>query len=427
LPIGSQTLLRIVVAGTEVDRPEPIAFCRKSQLPKNKDTRIKHCRILSRSFQVYSNLCPNVTPHHVDNTVNPLEFLDLLNSDPIRRLLPARAVSLLLMVLCLFTSGCKAGSKCYRELASREELRKSAPPVTFEYGTPNAVFDSVRTVAELPARLMTGGRLKVDHLPSQETQEVIADYMQHNQLTDVPVKINQYRPWQEWQRLRANQNINPCWKYTAGTVSMAVYTFLPGRVFGRDEYNAFTDSLYINSGRLTDSLHAAAYAKDVHNREAPGTYASVNLLPVVALWKTTRAVNDVVGYAQACESWELESGVYRDQYPQVAVKTVAPASFFLTPIGNVAMAVSGGAVGYIVGRSVEKQRLEERSSEIAAEKALRSKFASDDQPAGDQSEPGDRKESADEPQPSTTIRLTGHILPVTTTSEPKANLIPRRE
>jgi hypothetical protein len=86
-------------------------------------------------------------------------------------------------------------------------------------------------------------------------------------------------------------------------------------------------------------------------------------MPLLSLWKTTRAVDDIVYYAQARDNWQLESGVYRDQFPQVAVETMVPAAFFMSPIGNLALAISGGAVGYAVGRSVEQQRIAERSAE----------------------------------------------------------------
>jgi hypothetical protein len=39
----------------------------------------------------------------------------------------------------------------------------------------------------------------------------------------------------------------------------------------------------------------------------------------------------------------------------------------MTPVGNVALAVSGGAVGYAVGRTVEQQRIAERDAVKVAE------------------------------------------------------------
>lgn len=304
-------------------------------------------------------------------------------------------IPVLMLYFTVTATGCASSPACYSELKSRPELRQSSPEVVFQYGTPNWYLDSMQKFAELPSRVMQGGRLKVDRVPSEETREVLTDYLQQNNIADVPVLVNHYDPAGQWRRLQDNQHISPGWKYTAGTCTVISYTLIPGRVIGRDSYNPYTDTLSINSGRLSDSLHAAAYAKDIHNRESPGTYAVVNSLPLVSLWKTTRAVNDVVGYAQARDSWQLESGIYRDQYPQVAVKTLAPAAFFMTPVGNVALAVSGGAVGYAVGRTVEQQRLAEIQAEI-------------------ESESGDDRETRQK------VSLTGHKNAVEENSDPIA-------
>jgi hypothetical protein len=268
------------------------------------------------------------------------------------------------------SAGCAGKSQFYSKLTPRDELRETKTPVAFRYGKPNWCLDGMQKIVELPSRVMLGGRLKADRLPSEETREVLTDYLQENDLADIPVLVNDYDPLGQWQRLRENNQVSPGWKYTAGVVGLVNYTLFPGRVFARDTYSPFTNTLHVNTGRLSDSLHAAAYAKDIRTRKTPGTYAVANSLPGFALWKTTIAVHDVVAYAQAKDSWQLESGVYRDQYPQVAVKTMAPVGLFMTPVGNVALAVSGGAVGYAVGRTVEQQRIAERDAVKDAEEGL---------------------------------------------------------
>ena len=290
-------------------------------------------------------------------------------------------------------AGCAGKSQFYSKLTPRDELRETKTPVAFRYGKPNWCLDGMQKIVELPSRVMLGGRLKADCLPSEETHEVLTDYLQENDLADIPVLVNDYDPLGQWQRLRENDQVSPGWKYTAGVVGLVNYTLFPGRVFARDTYSPFTNTLQVNTGRLSDSLHAAAYAKDIRARKTPGTYAVVNSLPGIALWKTTIAVHDVVGYAQAKDSWQLESGVYRDQYPQVAVKTMAPVGLFMTPVGNVALAVSGGAVGYAVGRTVEQQRLAERDAVKVADEELSGRATIEN---ADESHSNDSEESGEE-------------------------------
>ncbi len=313
---------------------------------------------------------------------------------PDRTLKSSTIASIILASTFLSASaGCAGKSQFYSKLTPRDELRETKTPVAFRYGKPNWCLDGMQKIVELPSRVMLGGRLKADCLPSEETHEVLTDYLQENDLADIPVLVNDYDPLGQWQRLRENDQVSPGWKYTAGVVGLVNYTLFPGRVFARDTYSPFTNTLQVNTGRLSDSLHAAAYAKDIRARKTPGTYAVVNSLPGIALWKTTIAVHDVVGYAQAKDSWQLESGVYRDQYPQVAVKTMAPVGLFMTPVGNVALAVSGGAVGYAVGRTVEQQRLAERDAVKGADEELSGRATIENI---DESHSNDSEESGEE-------------------------------
>ena len=313
---------------------------------------------------------------------------------PDRTLKSSTIASIILASTFLSASaGCAGKSQFYSKLTPRDELRETKTPVAFRYGKPNWCLDGMQKIVELPSRVMLGGRLKADRLPSEETHEVLTDYLQENDLADIPVLVNDYDPLGQWQRLRENDQVSPGWKYTAGVVGLVNYTLFPGRVFARDTYSPFTNTLQVNTGRLSDSLHAAAYAKDIRARKTPGTYAVVNSLPGIALWKTTIAVHDVVGYAQAKDSWQLESGVYRDQYPQVAVKTMAPVGLFMTPVGNVALAVSGGAVGYAVGRTVEQQRLAERDAVKVADEELSGRATIENI---DESHSNDSEESGEE-------------------------------
>ncbi len=137
-----------------------------------------------------------------------------------------------------------------------------------------------------------------NHDLTAPTKEKLIAYLEENELQDVLIRVNQYDPKGEWRRLRQNDRLAPGYKYTMGMLSLAGYTLFPGRVFGGDEYNPYTNSLYINSDVAAIALHEAAYAKDIHARWFPGTYAFVNEVPMLAMWRHTYGVNDVLGYAR---------------------------------------------------------------------------------------------------------------------------------
>lgn len=270
-----------------------------------------------------------------------------------------------MVLAAILNIGCKTGQTRYTHIPPREELRSSSPPVHFEHGAPNLALDTAQTVIEVPQRVLYGGEL-AERTPGTQTCEVLTDYMQQNELTDVPVLVREYDPIGEWKRLYENDQIRPFWKYTAGSLSIVQYSIFPDRVFRRAAYNPFTNSLSVNSDCLTSALREAAYAKDVRSRTAPGSYAAFNSVPGLSLWKSTVAVNDVLDYAQASEQWPIESDVYRRQYPYIASESMTPATYFMTPVAGLAATVGGSATGYFLGRSVEAKRqseLEQKTDE----------------------------------------------------------------
>lgn len=169
-------------------------------------------------------------------------------------------------------------------------------PVEVQYGRPNAVVDTTGWILGIQPKLFLWDRRASNHDVSPETTAAVVSYLQKNGLEDVCVRVNQYDPVGEWQRLRENDDINAGWRYTVGTLSWVQYAIWPGRLTGRDKYNPFTNSVYVYSDIPSLGIQSAAYAKDVHQREYRGSYAAVNQLPVVALWHETIATDDSLRY-----------------------------------------------------------------------------------------------------------------------------------
>lgn len=253
---------------------------------------------------------------------------------------------------------------------SRADVRVAeADSVTFEHGKPNAPLDRLAWIVGLPSRILPMHGGINNHSLSQETADKLEAYLQDNELEDVLVRVNQYDPVGEWQRLRENDRVAAPWRYSFGVVGLAAYTILPGRVFGGDLYNPFTNSLYINSDVPAVVLGEAAYAKDVRRRRLPGTYATINEFPVLSLWRHVNAVNDLLGYARETKDWELERETYRVVYPQMGIHAAGGGHTIATlftaiPIYGIPLVAWGGAcVGHAVGQSVIAQRTAEMKRE----------------------------------------------------------------
>jgi hypothetical protein len=115
-----------------------------------------------------------------------------------------------------------------------------------------------------------------------------------------------------------------------GSLSVLGYTLLPGRIFGGDNYNPFTNSVYVYSDISALGMEAAAYAKDVQARRYPGTYAAVNAIPAVSIWHETINTQDTLEYIQAHGTPEEQQQAFAILYPNYGI------SF-------------GGAVGSLIG------------------------------------------------------------------------------
>ena len=269
----------------------------------------------------------------------------------------------LLLLFCgLFNVGCATAPYRFGKFSAVENPAVSEPVI--QYGKPHRVLDSVAWAAGLGPRLLTCNPNVNKHELSDETKECLVDYMCENDLNDVLVRVNQYDPQGEWRRLQENDAVSPGWRYTAGVLSIAQYTLLPGRVFGGDQYNPYTNTLSINSDVSAVALHEAAFAKDIHGRSLPGTYAVVNQIPLVGLWRHTRGINDVLGYAQVHDRWSIEEETYCVVYPQMGIySTALPGSFF--PFWQGMLLTAGGAAaGHISGQVALSQRRNERDHKL---------------------------------------------------------------
>jgi hypothetical protein len=141
-----------------------------------------------------------------------------------------------------------------------------------------------------------------------------------------------------------------------GTLTVVAYTVLPGRIFGGDYYNPFTNSLYLNSDVTAIVLCEAAYAKDVYSRKYPGAYAAINEFPLLSLWHKTIAVSDILGYAQAEDDWQIEKETYHVVYPFIAAHGASIADPFVPTLVSPIIWLGGAAVGHTVGRTLAARR-----------------------------------------------------------------------
>jgi len=219
--------------------------------------------------------------------------------------------------------------------------------VQVERGQRRPIIDGVGWVFGIPRKVLLWDSRANNHSVSDETVCEVSSYLEHRGLVDTKVRVNQYAPADEWRRLVNNQQIGAGWKYTAGTWKWLGYTILPGRIFGNDEYNPFTNSVYLYSDMPTMGLAEAAYAKDVSERNRPGTYAVVQSLPLVALWHETLATDEVINYISIHGSTEQIEKVRHDLYSRYGLETAGTVGQVL-PDGSGLFSIVGAVSGHVV-------------------------------------------------------------------------------
>jgi len=154
------------------------------------------------------------------------------------------------------------------------------------------------------------------HQVSDKTVDALRKYLGLNHLARVKVRINAYCVGDEWSRTMRNDSIAPAWRYTMGFWSWLIYTILPGRFFGGDSYNPYSNTINIYSDIPSIALHEGGHAKDFAKRKYKGTYAFFySFVPFYNLYPEALATNDALSYLYAQEDWDEYRQAYKLLYP----------------------------------------------------------------------------------------------------------------
>jgi hypothetical protein len=227
------------------------------------------------------------------------------------------------------------------------ELAEANVPAV-ERGAKRPVLDAVGWVVGIPSKLLLWNRRIDNHNISPETEVAIAKYLSDNELGHVKVRLNQYRPWDDMKRLTKNRTMAWPWRYTVGVISVLGEGIFPGRIFGGDHFNPYTQTVHLYSDLPVIGFHEGAHAKDFSRRGYPGTYAAAYMLPIVPLYHESVASRDVMDYVSKLGDPQLEQQAYHLLYPAYgtyvggAIGAMIPAVSFPAYYGSV---LAGHAAG----------------------------------------------------------------------------------
>jgi len=185
-----------------------------------------------------------------------------------------------------------------------------------ERGRPAPFADELASwTLGLPSKIILWNTRVDNHDISPATEAKLRQYLADNDLRSVKVRLNQYAVGDEWRRLFSSRSMHGFWRYTLGVLSVASYTAFPGRAFGGDNYNPYTNTINLYSDHKGVALHEAGHAKDFAGRHHKGAYSAIRLLPLVALYQEGIATGDAIGYDRDKGLSHDEKADYKILYP----------------------------------------------------------------------------------------------------------------
>ena len=270
----------------------------------------------------------------------------------------------ILILLCLITASCthlpyKPQGDLYpnpnKEFVDEPQISR---------GDPNFIADGLgKYVFSLPEKILLANWKMGSHSITPETENAIKEYLEKNNLKEVKVRLNEYAPFGEWKRLRNNQAVGAGWRYTVGVLTWLLYTVLPGRIFGGDHYNPYTNTINLYSDLKVVALHEAGHAKDTAGDDYKGSYAFLRLIPFYPLRDEAVASGDAISYIKENKDLIQEDRAYKTLYP--AYGTYIGGELFnyipgARPIGALVGAIPGHIIGRIKASNVDETPQQEK-------------------------------------------------------------------
>ena len=229
-------------------------------------------------------------------------------------------------------------------------------------------LDRFESALDTPRRYIRSlaGRPEISEEQRQQQLEqsidIATEYLAANEIEDVLIDVDVYSPQMQWDRLVNNQQIAPAWKYTGGVANWLRYTLLPHRVFNRNDYDPFTNTLSLCSDKPLQGLFESALAKEYRKHELDigvGSYAMLQMVPFVPLVHSSKASNDVLTYSEYHLAPELDKQLYPVVWTRIGstavseTVSVVPGNSFLV---SGLLRLSGAFAGRLAGKAIADQK-----------------------------------------------------------------------
>lgn len=163
---------------------------------------------------------------------------------------------------------------------------------------------------------------------SPTTIRIMNDFIEDNELESLNIEFQSETPKDDWDRLQANQSINPLLKYSLGSAHWLGYAIIKPSAWGKNYYDPYTNTMHINSNNAIEIMAEMSYAKIIQRQSYPGLYALGSKLPFMAIRAQKQKTDEMIAYAKLKQDWELEKATIRKMYPGMLNGSSVVGMFF---------------------------------------------------------------------------------------------------
>lgn len=279
---------------------------------------------------------------------------------------PQPLVSLALLVAAsLLVSGCRSTG---HETAEVAEIATEAP---VESDHPR--LDRWEWIIDTPQRWLPFKPPIQDSVISAATISRIEAELDEQELEKVHVVVNDYDPREHWHRLWSNTDVGIGWRATVGTATWLRTTILPPRVFDTNEYDRYSNTLYVNADRRFEILRELELARrdQARSKSRWRDLAVVLSLGPLSMPQRILAGRAVIARARETGDWETEREGLIRIYPEYAMMGMMVAMPVVPTYIAPVLGIGGGIVGHqwamviVRGREAERDRQESTNSASA--------------------------------------------------------------
>jgi len=213
-------------------------------------------------------------------------------------------------------------------------------------GRPVAIIDFLGNVFGILGKVILL-HWKVDrHAVTSDTETYLVDYIDSTVTVTEGTHygLNEYAPRRDLKRLVKNRKVAWPYRLLIGLpITLLFDVLLPGRVFGGDRYNPYTDTVQLYSDLPAVALHEAGHSHDFNKRRYKGTWALIRLIPGVNLIQEYLASDEAVRHLH-------EAGQFREECSAHEILHPAFGTYAGGQIPFPGASLAGALVGHLTGR-----------------------------------------------------------------------------